>query len=258
MDEIKIQEIVQRVYREVTQSSLTHPLKNKSAIEKGLVSSANISKYTLARMIDHTLLNPEATREQILQLCKDGTVYHFFSVCVNPCWVKTCYEILSGSDVNVCTVVGFPLGSNTTCLKVEETKRAVLDGAHEIDMVINVGKLKSGEIRSVFEDIQRVVAAAGQGTVKVIIEACLLTAEEKVVACFLAQKAGAGFVKTSTGFNKSGATDEDIRLMRQVVGIEMGVKAAGEIRDLQSTLTMIDAGANRIGTSSGIAIINTI
>jgi len=209
----------------------------------------------LARMIDHTLLKPEANRTQILTLCQEARQYLFYSVCVNPCWVKTCSEELAGSEVKVCSVIGFPLGANCTCLKVAEAERAIADGADEVDMVLNIGRLKSGEIPSVRDDIQRVVLSCHGRPVKVILETCLLTDEEKIIACVLAKEAGAQFVKTSTGFNAAGATSEDVRLMRRVVGQEMGVKASGGIRDRQTALTMIAAGANRLGASASIAIV---
>jgi deoxyribose-phosphate aldolase len=209
----------------------------------------------LAGLIDHTLLRPDATREQIIRLCREAEQYHFFSVCVNPCWVKTCREQLTGSEVKVCAVIGFPLGANCTCLKTAEAKRAVEDGALEVDMVINVGRLKSGEITAVRDDIHRVVEAAKPALVKVILETCLLNDEEKITACVLAKEAGAHFVKTSTGFSSSGAKTEDIALMRRVVGNDLGVKASGGIRDRQTALAMIEAGANRLGVSAGIAIV---
>jgi len=217
-----------------------------------------LDKVSLARMIDHTLLKPEATKEQILKLCYEAKEYHFATVCVNPCWVKLCAETLQGTDVGVCSVVGFPLGANTSCLKTEESKRAVADGAAEIDMVINIGRLKSNDLAFVRNDIYRVVTAAAPARVKVIIEACLLTDEEKIATCVLAKDASAHFVKTSTGFSKSGATVEDVTLMRKVVGQELGVKAAGGIRDLSTALSMIKAGANRIGASASVSIVSQL
>lgn len=211
----------------------------------------------LARKIDHTLLKPEATKEQIEKLCDEAKTYRFYSVCVNPSWVETASELLKGTDVKVCTVIGFPLGATTTEVKREETKDAIAKGATEVDMVIPVGKLKSGQDEAVKADIAAVVEAAkDQALVKVIIETSLLTEEEKVKACQLAVEAGADYVKTSTGFSTGGATVEDIRLMRQTVGPDIGVKASGGIRDLKTANAMIEAGASRIGASSSVAIVS--
>lgn len=211
----------------------------------------------LARKIDHTLLKPEATKEQIEKLCDEAKTYRFYSVCVNPSWVETATELLKGTDVKVCTVIGFPLGATTTEVKREETKDAIAKGATEVDMVIPVGKLKSGQVEAVKMDIAAVVEAAkDQALVKVIIETSLLTEEEKVKACQLAVEAGADYVKTSTGFSTGGATVEDIRLMRQTVGPDIGVKASGGIRDLKTANAMIEAGASRIGASSSVAIVS--
>lgn len=210
-----------------------------------------------ARMIDHTLLKPEATKEQIVKLAEEAKAYHFASVCVNPTWVKTAYEILKDTDVKVCTVIGFPLGATTPEVKAFETKNAIENGASEVDMVINIGALKSGNDELVEKDIRAVVEAVkGKALVKVIIEACLLTDEEKVRACQLAVKAGADFVKTSTGFSTGGATVEDVALMRKTVGPNFGVKASGGIRTADDLLAMEKAGANRIGASAGVQIIN--
>jgi deoxyribose-phosphate aldolase len=210
-----------------------------------------------ARMIDHTLLKPEATKEQIIKLAEEAKTYHFASVCVNPTWVKTAYEILKDTDVKVCTVIGFPLGATTPEVKAFETKNAIENGASEVDMVINIGALKSGDDELVEKDIRAVVEAAkGKALVKVIIETCLLTDEEKVRACELAVKAGADFVKTSTGFSTGGATVEDVALMRKTVGPNVGVKASGGIRSADDLLAMEKAGANRIGASAGVQIIN--
>ncbi|MFQ5602771.1 MAG: deoxyribose-phosphate aldolase [bacterium] len=210
----------------------------------------------LAGLIDHTLLKPEATRAQITKLCEEAVRYHFASVCVNPSWVRLCRDIVRGSRVLVCTVVGFPLGVNTTETKAFETEKAIQEGADEIDMVIHVGMLKSGEHNYVQKDIQAVVDAAGEkGEVKVIIETCYLTDEEKIKACLLSKEAGAHFVKTSTGFGKKGATLGDVALMRKIVGSEMGVKAAGGIRDYEIASQMVEAGASRIGASASIEII---
>lgn len=209
-----------------------------------------------AQMIDHTLLKADATKEQIKKLCEDAKEYGFASVCVNPTWVKYCSQQLSDSDVKVCTVIGFPLGATTSAVKAFETKNAIANGAQEVDMVINIGALKNGEDQVVLEDIQAVVAASNGNIVKVIIETCLLTTEEKLKACELTKKASAHFVKTSTGFSTSGATFEDVQLMRDTVGSEMGVKASGGIRSLEDMKQMIQAGASRIGASSGVQIMN--
>jgi deoxyribose-phosphate aldolase len=211
----------------------------------------------VAGYIDHTLLKPEATREEIEKLCKEAATFKFASVCVNPTWVKECAWLLHGSEARVCTVVGFPLGATLPDVKAYETRRAIFDGATEIDMVINIGALKSGDDDLVRRDICGVVDAAHEGCaiVKVIIETALLTDEEKVRACKLAKEAGADFVKTSTGFSKGGATVADIELMRRTVGSELGVKAAGGVKDLESARQMIAAGATRIGASAGIKIV---
>ncbi|MDD5906993.1 MAG: deoxyribose-phosphate aldolase [Clostridiaceae bacterium] len=211
---------------------------------------------SIASMIDHTLLKQDATGEQIDRLCAEAAEYHFASVCVNPYYVVRCVKNLKGTGVKVCTVVGFPLGATTMETKVFETLQAVASGAEEIDMVINVCALKSGHIRGVEQEIQAMAAAVeGKAILKVIIETCLLTDEEKVLACQIAKRCGADFVKTSTGFSTGGATVEDVALMRRTVGPEMGVKASGGIRDYAKAKAMIDAGASRIGASAGIAIV---
>lgn len=209
----------------------------------------------LNKLIDHTLLKPDATSAQIDQLIAEAKQYDFASVCVNPCWVATASQALSGTDVKVCTVIGFPLGATSSATKAFETQDAIKAGADEIDMVINIGRLKAGQLDEVQADIQAVVDAAAGKLVKVIIETCLLTDEEKVQACQLAQAAGAHFVKTSTGFSTGGATVEYVALMRRTVGAEMGVKASGGTRSIQDALAMVEAGANRIGTSAGVAIM---
>ncbi|MGC8825917.1 MAG: deoxyribose-phosphate aldolase [Anaerolineae bacterium] len=216
-----------------------------------------LSAEQLARYIDHTLLKPDAAREQILKLCREAVEHRFASVCVNPCWVPLCAEALQGSGVKVCTVIGFPLGATLSTVKAFEAEECIRQGAGEVDMVINIGALKSGDQRYVEEDIRAVVerAHALGALVKVIIETVLLTREEKVLACRLSQAAGADFVKTSTGFAGGGAAVEDVALMRQVVGDAMGVKAAGGIRTYEDALRMIQAGANRLGTSAGVQII---
>jgi len=209
-----------------------------------------------AAMIDHTLLKAEATRDQIKKLCEEAKQYGFASVCVNPTWVKYAAELLEGAESVVCTVIGFPLGANTSAVKAFETKDAIANGASEIDMVINIGAMKNGEFDLVREDIKAVVDAANGTLVKVIIETSLLTDEEKVKACELAALAGADFVKTSTGFSTGGATAEDIALMRKTVGPEIGVKASGGVRSLEDMKLMVENGATRIGASSGVAIMN--
>ena len=204
--------------------------------------------------IDHTLLKPDATPEQIRRLCTEADENGFASVCVNPAYVPLVAELLQNSAVNVCTVIGFPLGMNATAIKAAEALKAVQDGADELDMVIQVGQLKSGNLAYVEDDIRAVVEAGGGKLVKVIIETALLTDEEKVTACQLAQRAGADFVKTCTGFSGGAASVHDIALMRKTVGPDMGVKASGGVRDYASAVALIEAGATRIGTSSGVAI----
>jgi deoxyribose-phosphate aldolase len=215
-----------------------------------------MDKKTMALYIDHTVLKPEATRDKILKVCREALQYGFASVCVNPYHVRLVSEELKGSGVKTCAVVGFPLGASTTEIKAYEAKKAVFEGANEVDMVINIGALKQGDMEYVENDIAQVVKASGGALVKVIIETCLLTDEEKIAACKTAKKAGAAFVKTSTGFSTGGAAVEDVALMRRTVGNDMGVKASGGIRSLEDALNMIEAGASRIGTSSGVAIIN--
>lgn len=214
-------------------------------------------KPNLASYIDHTLLKQNATSEQIIQLCSEAREYQFASVCVNPTHVRLCAELLRNSGVKVCTVIGFPLGANTTATKVFETKDAIQNGATEIDMVINIGALKHGDYTLVSRDISEIAKATHEGgaMLKVIIETCLLTEEEKVVACLLAKQAGADYVKTSTGFSTAGATLEDVALMRKVVGPEIGVKAAGGVRNLEDAEKMIEAGATRLGASAGVQIM---
>jgi len=221
----------------------------------GLVHQAK----DLAAYIDHTLLKPDATKAQVEALCAEARANRFASVCLNGVWVSTAAQLLAGSDVIVCAVVGFPLGAMHPEAKAYETRRAVFDGACEIDMVIEVGALKSGDYRLVERDIRGVVEAARQrrAAVKVIIETVLLSRDEKVKACTLAKAAGADFVKTSTGFAAAGATVEDVRLMREVVGEQMGVKAAGGIRDTETAMAMIAAGATRIGASASVAIVKS-
>lgn len=210
----------------------------------------------IARMIDHTLLKPDATEEQITQLCREAATYCFASVCVNPIWVELCAKLLRRSGVKVCTVIGFPLGATTTAAKAYETRDTIGKGAGEVDMVINVGLIKSRQYSRVREDIRAVVRATRPNLlVKVILETCLLTDEEKVKACELSVEAGADFVKTSTGFSTGGATVEDISLMRRTVGPEIGVKASGGVRSFEDAEAMVKAGATRLGASAGLKII---
>lgn len=211
---------------------------------------------SIASYIDHTLLKPDATVEEIEKLVNEAKQYHFASVCVNPTWVSYCANLLEGTDVKVCTVIGFPLGATTPKVKRLETVNAIENGAKEVDMVINIGALKSGKYDLVKSDIEGVVdAAKGKALVKVIIETSLLTDKEKIQACKLAKEAGADFVKTSTGFSSGGATVEDVKLMRSTVGPEMGVKASGGVRTYEDAKKMLAAGATRIGASSGVKIV---
>lgn len=209
----------------------------------------------LAKMIDHTLLRADATRNEITKLTEEAKQYQFASVCVNPGWVSYAAEQLQGTGVDICTVIGFPLGASTSETKAFETKDAIAKGATEVDMVINISALKDGKDDVVEQDIRAVVEAAAGTLVKVIIETCLLTDDEKVRACQAAVRAGADFVKTSTGFSTGGATPEDIALMRRTVGPDVGVKASGGVRSLEDMQKMIEAGATRIGASSGVKIM---
>ncbi|HZK35039.1 MAG TPA: deoxyribose-phosphate aldolase [Bacillota bacterium] len=219
---------------------------------------SKIGKSKLASMIDHTYLKPQGTKKQVKDLCQQAIAHSFASVCINPCFVELAADRLRESPVKVCTVIGFPLGANNRDTKAYECKRALEDGAREIDMVINIGALKDGRFDYVENDIRQVVEASGEAIVKVIIETCFLTDEEKVTACKLAQSAGADFVKTSTGFGSGGANAADVRLMKETVDGLMGVKASGGVRSLADALTMIKAGATRLGTSSGIDILKEL
>ena len=212
---------------------------------------------SLASLIDSTLLKPDATEAQISQLCQDAIQYRFFAVCINPYWVPLCAHLLAGSEVRIATVVGFPLGATSTGIKVFETKRLISLGADEVDMVMNIGEMKQGNLTAVATDMREVVRAAHkrQALVKVIIETCLLSEAEKIKACLIAKDVGVDFVKTSTGFSGPGATTADVTLMRAVVGSAMGVKAAGGIRSLDEARQMVAAGASRIGTSAGVKIV---
>jgi deoxyribose-phosphate aldolase len=212
---------------------------------------------TVAGMIDHTLLKPDATRQEIEKLCREAAEFHFATVCINPTWVKLAAQLLRGTGVGVCTVVGFPLGATSADVKHYETRRAIFDGAAEIDMVINIGALKSGDLQVVERDIAAVVQPCREANVvsKVIIEVALLNDDEKIAACTLSKAVGADFVKTSTGFASGGATAHDVALMRRVVGAEMGVKAAGGVRDYEGLKAMVAAGATRVGASAGVKIV---
>jgi deoxyribose-phosphate aldolase len=238
------------------------PDRVRQMLEAGAARISSRSGVTavpkdITKYIDHTLLKPEATPQEIEKLCGEAREYHFAAVCVNPPYVKQCAQLLRGSDVAIAVVVGFPLGAHTTETKVFETRQSIVDGATEIDMVINIGALKAKQDSLVRDDIRAVCDAAHQGNaiVKVIIEAALLTDEEKVRACELSKQAGADFVKTSTGFGPGGATAHDVALMARTVGSELGVKAAGGIRNYEQAQAMIQAGATRIGASAGVKIV---
>lgn len=214
------------------------------------------TKEMIAASIDHTLLKATATEDQVKVLCSEAKQYKFKAVCINPYWVQTCAKELAGSDVLIATVVGFPLGANSSAVKAEEARRAVAEGAREIDMVINIGQAKAGDWAAVLEDIAAVVKASNPAIVKVIIETCYLTREEKIAACRVAVEAGAAFVKTSTGFGTGGATVEDVRLMKETVGDAALVKASGGIKTYEDAVAMLEAGASRIGASAGVAIMH--
>jgi deoxyribose-phosphate aldolase len=237
------------------------PDRIRSVVDAGAsrvgVYAAGGAPDGVARLIDHTLLKPDAKRQDIEALCREAAQYRFATVCVNPCWVARCAEQLVGTGVLVCSVVGFPLGATTADVKAYETRRAIYDGAREIDTVINVGALKSGDLSTVEQDIEAIVRPCRECGVlsKVIIEAAFLTDDEKVTACTLAKAAGADYVKTSTGFGPGGATVADVALMRRVVGAEMGVKAAGGVKDLDALKAMVAAGASRVGASAGVKIV---
>ncbi len=231
----------------------------KPAIQRHVEKTKTIRKpLDLAPLIEHTLLKPEATRRDIVRLCEEAKRFHFHGVCVNPVFVKEARKQLTGSDCSVITVVGFPLGANITATKVEETKHVIELGANEVDMVIPIGALKDGDYRAVWQDIRAVVEAAGSIPVKVIIETGLLEEIEKIAACLLAERAGAVFVKTLTGFSGRGATVEDVKLMKAVVGKKLGIKAAGGIRDFQTARPLVEAGATRLGCSASIAIVTDL
>lgn len=237
-----------------------HSLIAEGGVRFGLTGAESEAAREVARYIDHTLLKPDATRDEILKVCEEGVRYGFASVCINPIWVREAACALRGSGVKVCTVIGFPLGSNAPDTKAYEARRAIFDGASELDMVINVGALKSGDHELVSRDIRGVVEVAHEAgyICKVIIETALLGDDEKVSACLIAKEANADFVKTSTGFSSGGATAADVALMRRAVGGQMGVKASGGVRDLKQAQEMIRAGATRIGASVGVKIVQEI
>jgi len=237
-----------------------HSLIAEGGVRFGLTGAESEAAREVARYIDHTLLKPDATRDEILKVCEEGVRYGFASVCINPIWVREAACALRGSGVKVCTVIGFPLGSNAPDTKAYEARRAIFDGASELDMVINVGALKSGDHDLVSRDIRGVVEVAHEAgyICKVIIETALLGDDEKVSACLIAKEANADFVKTSTGFSSGGATAADVSLMRRAVGGQMGVKASGGVRDLKQAQEMIRAGATRIGASVGVKIVQEI
>lgn len=257
---MKLDQLIERVADElIKELKKTNSVLPVEVLPGTCVSKSQVSQKALqdvSTLIDHTLLKPDATREQIMNLCEEAKEYGFASVCVNPTNVRLASTILRNTPVKVCTVIGFPLGANTSIIKAIEARDAMANGASEVDMVINVGALKSGDYDLVKRDIEAVVDAAhGKALVKVILETAFLTDEEKVKGCLLAKLAGADFVKTSTGFGPGGATVEDVRLMRKVVGPEMGVKASGGIRDYESVCKMVEAGATRIGASAGVKIM---
>jgi deoxyribose-phosphate aldolase len=229
--------------------------EDAGAVRVGAAVGVGPVEANLAKLIDHTLLKPEATRAEVVALCEEAKKHRFASVCVNTTWVPVCRALLASTDVMVCAVVGFPLGAMTPSAKAYEAREAVRQGAREIDMVINIGALKSRDYETVFEDICRVVKASAPAGVKVILETSALDQEEKIIACALSKLAGAAFVKTSTGFGKGGATVEDVALMRRLVGKDVGVKASGGVRTQEDALRMAAAGANRLGASASVAIV---
>jgi deoxyribose-phosphate aldolase len=217
-----------------------------------------LTKQQIAGTIDHTILKAQVTEEEVIKICTEAREFGFASVCVNPVHVPLVKKALDGSRVKTCCVIGFPLGANSSAVKAFETAEAVKNGADEVDMVVNVGYLRAGEVERVEADIRAVVEASGNALVKVILETCYLTDEEKIAACEASRRAGADFVKTSTGFGSGGATAQDVKLMKETVGEDLLVKASGGIRTLQDLKTMLDAGASRIGASAGVAIMKEI
>lgn len=284
MDNQEIEKLVEEIVESVknrikSQGSPSYqiPIKNPPSYEEhhSLQSKGNIGKLIeigakrigkgiedeqvssdLAQYIDHTLLKADATKEDIIKLCEEAKKYKFASVCVNPANVEKAAKILEGSGIPVCAVVGFPLGASSGTVKAFEAREAIRAGAKEIDMVINIGALRSGDYKTVLDDITKVVKAAGDIKVKVILETCYLTEEQKIAGCVLAKAAGAAFVKTSTGFGTGGATEEDVKLMKRIVGEDMEVKASGGIRTLEDAKKMIEAGATRLGASASVAIVS--
>ncbi len=232
--------------------------KGADRIAAGIGVGEQLPDLNVAKYIDHTLLKPDVTPDQIRKLCEEALKYSFASVCVNPSYVKLCYDLLKNSTVKVCTVIGFPLGAVTTEVKRIEADQALANGAQEIDMVMNIGMLKQGEYDYVFNDVNQVALSTKKKRVicKVIIETCLLTDEEKIKACLISKKAKADFVKTSTGFSSGGATAGDVALMKYVVGSTVGVKASGGVRSLEDAMTMIESGADRIGASASVKIVS--
>ena len=231
-------------------------MEGAGAMRVGAMPGVGAVPAELGRLIDHTMLKPEATRDEVVKLCEEARQHRFASVCVNTTWVPLCKALLAGSDVMVCAVVGFPLGAMLPTAKAYEAREAVRAGAKEIDMVINIGALKSRDYETVFEDICRVVKASAPAGVKVILETSALDQEQKIIAISMSKLAGAAFVKTSTGFGKGGATVEDVQLMRRLVGNELGVKASGGVRTAEDVIKMATAGANRIGASASVAIVS--
>jgi deoxyribose-phosphate aldolase len=247
----QVMEKISNVDEEKGQTLVTQAKPSQNAYDRGVVTGAQIG-----RMIDHTLLKADSTKEQVIKICKEAVENNFATVCINPTWVPLASKELAGTNVGVTTVVGFPLGATSTFTKIAEARDAIASGATEIDMVMNVGAMKSGDSDKVKNDIQGVVDAVNQqAVVKVIIETGFLTDEEKKKACMLAKMAGADFVKTSTGFGPGCATPEDIKLMRETVGPDIGVKASACVRDLDTARKMVAAGANRIGASAGVSIV---
>ncbi len=243
----------------LSENNIKKILNDFNEFEKSLKKEkTDFDTKELAGMIDHTLLKPEATLSEIKQLCEEAKQHNFASVCVNPSYVSTCFDLLKSSNVKVCTVIGFPLGATTTQSKFLEAEEAIKNGAEELDMVINVGRLKDKDYDYVLNDLKTIADLSKKHlcTSKVILETCLLTDEEKVAACLLAKEAGLDFVKTSTGFSKAGATIKDVALMKFVVGDKHRVKAAGGIRSYDDAVAMINAGANRLGASAGVKIIS--
>lgn len=262
LDPNEIEQIARRVLsavgdEEIWMSRFRHLAEPPLLPHRSTQASEGLAPDALARMIDHTLLKPEATEAQIRRLCQEAKTQHFATVCINPFWASLCANLLDKSDVGVCAVVGFPLGASLPAAKAYEAKQLCQQGAREIDMVLNIGALKSQDFHTVMNDVAAVVSTCRphQALVKVIIETALLSDSEKVEACALAKAADAHYVKTSTGFGPGGATVEDVALMRHVVGDDIGVKAAGGIRSYQDALKMIAAGASRLGASAGINIV---